>query len=303
MPRCARIKSADCMYHIMVRSISDTRLYREDRDKDKYMKIIKKYQDNFLFKILGYCIMDTHAHLIVDTCGADISRIMHVINQCYAQYYNKKYNRHGHLFQDRFKSRMILDDRYLVNLSAYVHLNPKDIKKYRDCTHNYKYSSLGVYLGVMEDELGILDTRYLLEQFSKDMIAARKLYIQFLSKYTGEIDNDTEFRHERSEYRTERKIIVRHYRPKDIVEFVAIYTKQSSSCINIKHTKKNIELKALTALLMRGLCNMKQKEICTFFGDVTQAYVSKLCLKGIDLVNKRDEYRDIIQNFIDRRAS
>jgi REP element-mobilizing transposase RayT len=89
MPRCARIKSSDSIYHIMVRSISDVDLFCTNQDKDKYLSLIKKYQVLFAFKVYAYCIMNTHAHLIIDSAGADISRIMHAINQSYAQYYNK----------------------------------------------------------------------------------------------------------------------------------------------------------------------------------------------------------------------
>ena len=118
MPRSARVKSFDSVFHIMVRSISDTPLYKCNSDKDKYLQLIKKYQDIHLFKVYSYCIMDTHAHMIIDTVGSDISKVMHSINQCYAQYFNRKYERHGHVFQDRFKSKIIYEDRYLITLSS-----------------------------------------------------------------------------------------------------------------------------------------------------------------------------------------
>ena len=57
--------------------------------------------------------MDNHAHLLIDANGADISKVMHGINFSYAMYFNKKYEREGHLFKDRFKSKIVDDDRYL----------------------------------------------------------------------------------------------------------------------------------------------------------------------------------------------
>ncbi|WDC83583.1 transposase [Caloramator sp. mosi_1] len=58
--------------------------------------------------------MDNHAHFIIDANGADISKIMHFINYKYAMWFNKRYSRHGHLFQDRFKSKIVKDERYLL---------------------------------------------------------------------------------------------------------------------------------------------------------------------------------------------
>ncbi|WP_243108607.1 transposase [Clostridium rectalis] len=92
--------------------------------------------------------MNNHAHFIIDSNGADISRIMHSLDFRYAINYNNKYHRHGHLFQDRFKSKIINNENYLIKASAYIHRNPVDIKKYANSPEKYNYSSLGVYLGI-----------------------------------------------------------------------------------------------------------------------------------------------------------
>lgn len=76
MPRMARLKGCDCSYHIMVRSISEVPLFKENSDKDRYLKTLKKYQDVFKFKLYGYCLMNNNAHFIIYANGADISKIM-----------------------------------------------------------------------------------------------------------------------------------------------------------------------------------------------------------------------------------
>ena len=81
MPRVARVKHENGIYHIMVRSISDIPLFRDSADKDKYLQLIKKYQGIYLFKVYAYCLMTTHGHMAIDCCGADISKIMKSINQ------------------------------------------------------------------------------------------------------------------------------------------------------------------------------------------------------------------------------
>ena len=303
MPRCARVKSFDSVYHIMVRSISDTPLYKCSDDKDKYLSLIKKYQDVYLFKVYAFCIMDSHTHIIIDGSGADISKVMHSINQCYAQYFNRKYKRHGHLFQDRFKSKIVYDDRYLIALSSYIHKNPSDITMYKDKIEYYKYSSLGIYLGIMDDTYDIVDTAFILNQFSKDSIAAKKQYIDFVHRSEEDEAEDNEFRHERAEYRSERVILVRNKKPCEVIEFVAAYTKQDRNTINVKYTKTTIEFKSLSALLLRGICDMKQKDICREFGNITQANASRLCLKGLKLINEKNEYKNIIKDFLREKAS
>lgn len=308
LPRCARLKSPDSVYHIMVRSISDTPLFKCPDDKDKYLRLISKYQYIYFFKVYAYCLMDTHAHLIIDCAGADISSIMHAINQSYAQYFNYKYNRHGHLFQDRFKSKIIQNDRYLITLSLYIHNNPSNIKGmkgYSEIVNYYKYSSLGIYLDIMDDDYGIVDPIFVLSQFSEDRASAMEKYLELIRGFDGEEpdENDAEFKNEKAEYRSERRIIIRNIVPADVVNFVSTYTNQDRSCINIKYIKRVKELKSLSALLMRGLCNMKQVEICGHMGSITQSQASKLCLEGFKLVNEKQEYRNIIVDFIKQQKA
>ncbi len=89
--------------------------------------LVKKYKDLYNFKIYGYCLMDNHSHLMIDANGADISKVMHGINFSYAMYFNRKYERDGHLFKDRFKSKIVNNDKYLKALSLYIHNNPTGI--------------------------------------------------------------------------------------------------------------------------------------------------------------------------------
>ena len=304
MPRHARVKSFDSIYHIMVRSISDTPLFKCHQDKDVYLKIIKKYQGTFLLKVYAYCLMDSHAHMLIDCSGADISKIMHGINQCYAQYFNREYKRHGHLFQDRFKSKIVYDDRSLINASAYINKNPKDIKGYKGIEEKYRYSSFGIYMGIRNDEYDILDPYFVLNQFSNDLIVARKRYIEFIRRYDEDSEpEDMEFRHEVAEYRSERSILVRRVSPEKVVEFTSSYTNTDKKYINIKYIKDVKELKALSAFLMRCLCDMKEKDICSNMGNITQTHAARLYNIGRKLIEEKDEYRNIIQDFLTQTAS
>lgn len=298
MPRVARIKNEIGIYHIMVRSISDVSLFRDNLDKDKYLQLIRKYQQIFYFKIYAYCLMSTHAHIAIDCCGADISKIMKAINQCYSAYFNKKYDRHGHVFQDRFKSKLVENDKYLITLSAYIHNNPNDIDAYKDNIGKYKYSSLGVYLGIKSDLFSILDTHYILGHFGTKLVKARINYQDFINNLSDTVKKiDIEFKNDGSECRNERTLLIRDFKVDDIINFLTKYTETSFN-IHIKFMHKNSELKSLCVLLLRSLCNLNFREICNIFGNITSSGIHRLCEKGYFLLTTNIKYKMLVSDLI-----
>ena len=301
MPRTARVKSYMGIYHVIVRSISDVYLFRSNDDKERYLQLVKKYQETFLFKVYAYCIMNTHAHFIIDCCGADISKFIKSINQCYAMYFNRKYKRHGHVFQDRFKSKLVTDNEYLLNLSAYVHNNVKDINQFKDKRESYKYSSLGIYLGCFSDKYNIIDADFVLEHFSSDRNRARILYEDFLfARDNSNIEDKIQIIRERGEYRSERKILIRNFKPDEILKFISEY-KSERFDLHTKYNHRNLELKAVSILVMRSLCNFTYKEICEVVGNITLSNVSKLCERGLKLITEDERYRNLISELIKKK--
>lgn len=286
MPRAARVKSRSGMYHIMVRSLSEFDLFRDDEDKYKYFELIKKYQYKYGFKVYSYCLMDNHGHLLIDCLGADVSKIMHVVNFCYAQYYNRKYKRRGPVFQDRFKSKPVHDRRYFITLTAYIHNNPKDLEGYADNVAGYPFSSLGDYLNET-DHFNILDTSFLksLVGFNHGDNNARYLKLVGVSD-CEEMEYDIEFIDPDTDYRSERTMIVRDAKPEKIIAYVANYLNQDPLGIHIKHQQGYTKLRALNCFLMSCFCGISQREICEIIGNITQSRVSKLSLKGLKIAQK-----------------
>lgn len=300
MPRAARVKSYDSIYHVMCKSISNTPLFKNTKDKDKYLSLIKKYQDRFRFKVYGYCLMTTHVHMIIDCNGADISKIMHGINQCYAQYFNIRYDRRGHVFQDRFKSKIVHDDRYLVTLLAYIHNNPVDIKKFKGCPERYPYSSYGIYLGMKKDPYRILDENFILGLFGADIEETRQRYInKVLASNNQNSINEFEFRNEKSEYRSERIILVRDVDPEKLMEFVACVTKIKVAEITRKNRREATESRALCAFLIRCYCDFKYKDICSILGALTLSRISGLVNKGLELIQNDERYKGLPEKFLE----
>lgn len=300
MPRSARVKSYDSIFHIMVRGITDTVLFGSSEDKIKYLEYVKKYQEIFGFKLYAYCLMDTHGHMIIDAAGADISDIMHRINQCYTQSYNGRHKRGGHLFWDRFKSIIVDDDSYLVTLSGYIHNNPEDIEGYMGNVENYAFSSLGIYLGLREDTFEIVDSSFVLQLFSQKKQNARMNYVDFVRTCNNaKIKREIDFQDERAEYRSERRIIKRDVEPGFVVDFVSRGLNMDSSAITAKHMRGAKKIKSLSAFIMVGYCGMKQRDICAYFGNINQSYASWLCTEGYRLVCENEICRNIYKKFIE----
>jgi len=226
---------------------------------------------------------------------------MHGINQSYAQYYNKKYKRHGHVFQDRFKSKIVDNDKYLLTLSAYIHSNPMSIKKYSNKLEKYKFSSLGIYLGTMNDRFGLIDKEFILGHFSNNEINAKKTYLDFIRRITNNsVSENIEFKKEKTVYLSQRKIITRHFTVDDILKFLNERYQISESILRMKNCRSATEKRAIFVLLMRSLCNFKYKDICKVIGNITQSRVSMLCNIGVKLVNSEEKYIGILDEIIVR---
>jgi putative transposase len=299
MPRMARIKALDSIFHVMCRSISEVDLFKTKEDKLKYIYYIRKYQKLYEFKVYGYCLMDNHVHLLIDANGADISQIMHSVNFSYAQYFNRFHKRHGHLFQDRFKSKIITDDRYLLAASAYIHNNPVDVLDYKDCPEQYEFSSLSVYLGIRQDPYNLVSSRFVLSLFGKTPKAAREKYMKFVCKCSDiKLKEEIEFENDTTEYRSQRRILVRNHNVEDAINYIANNMNIPKLKLHIKNCRKVVEAKALLVLLMRSFCNYKCSDICRNLGNITQARVSVLSSIGVELIEKNESYRRIVENFI-----
>ena len=301
MARKARLKAEDAIYHIMCKSISEVNLFNDDEDKEKYLFLVKKYKTLYKVKIYGYCLMTNHSHLLIDSNGADISRVMHGINFSYAMYFNKKYKREGHLFKDRFVSKIVNNERYLRTVSLYIHNNPTAISKFKDCPEEYAFSSLGIYIGKRRDPSNIVDYGFIISSFGNNLEAARNHYYSLVSGCTDEkLKEEFEFENKKAAYNSERKLLVRNFKSEDIVEFIAEKMNISKFHLHAKYSRQLVDARALTVFLMRSLCNFKFSDISMVLGNITQARVSKLSTIGIELIGTDKRYENIIEEFINR---
>ena len=124
MPKRKRVWYPGAVYHIMSRGNRRSKIFRDDSDYHVYLKILDKTGFDYRFQLYGYCLMPNHIHLQLETGETEIWEIMRRINRGYACYFNRRYNLVGHLFQGRYKSRLIQDPLYNLQVNRYIHLNP-----------------------------------------------------------------------------------------------------------------------------------------------------------------------------------
>ena len=112
MPRAARKKSNSGIYHIMLRGINRQQIFEDDEDNQRFIETLSKYKEECGYSIYAYCLMGNHLHILLKENQQDLTLIFKKIAGSYVYWYNWKYQRSGHLFQDRFKSEPVEDDNY-----------------------------------------------------------------------------------------------------------------------------------------------------------------------------------------------
>lgn len=174
MPRVSRGKSSTGIYHIMMRGINRQIIFEDNEDYERYLYTIKEYKEKCKYEIYGFCLMSNHIHLLIKEGNEELGIIFRRIGASYVYWYNWKYKRSGHLFQDRFKSEAIENEAYFLTVLRYIHQNPVKAGIVNDIG-KYKWSSYNEYIG----EKNICDIKFTLDKFSMDERTAVSLFDKF----------------------------------------------------------------------------------------------------------------------------
>ena len=160
MPRLSRVKSNTGVYHIMLRGINQQLIFEDDEDNEKFLEILGFCKTLSGFELYSYCLMGNHIHILLKTINEDLDLIFKRIGARYVYWYNRKYKRTGHLFQDRFRSEPVCDDTYFLTVLRYIHQNPMKAKLCKN-PDDYKWSSYNEYINNSYDN-SIVDTAFAL---------------------------------------------------------------------------------------------------------------------------------------------
>lgn len=136
--------SPDTYYHVLSRGNEKREIFWEEKDYLRFLDILGKMVERFKLELHAYVLMKNHFHLLVHTKEANLSRAIQWLSVSYSVWFNKRHQRSGHLFQGRFKSFLIEDDRYFMTMCLYIHGNPlraEIVKRLSD----YRWSSYHAY--------------------------------------------------------------------------------------------------------------------------------------------------------------
>jgi putative transposase len=114
----------DGVFHVTTRGVAREAIFRDDEDRSLFLHLLAATSDRNSWRCHVHCLMGTHYHLIVEASVRSLSRGLHRLNGVYAQLFNRRHGRTGHLFGDRFHAWVVVDDDHLRAASHYVLQNP-----------------------------------------------------------------------------------------------------------------------------------------------------------------------------------
>ena len=182
MPRQARIDAPGALHHIICRGIERRKIFRDNADRDQFVGRLAAILTKTSTSCYGWALMPNHFHLLLRTGKEALSAVMRRLLTGYAVYFNRRYRRHGHLFQNRYKSILCQEDAYLLELVRYIHLNPLRAKIIKDLKEldSYGYAGHSAIMG--KEKNNWQDVEYVLENFGRGTGRARKGYQKFVEE-------------------------------------------------------------------------------------------------------------------------
>jgi REP element-mobilizing transposase RayT len=182
MPRKARIDAEGALHHIIVRGIERRKIFWDDEDRDSFVKRLGQVLTETHTDCFAWALIPNHVHLLLRTGLTPISVVMRRLLTGYAVQFNRRHRRHGHLFQNRYKSILCQEDPYLMELVRYIHLNPLRAKLVADykSLKGFRYAGHSALMGKCPHEWQ--NTEYILSLFGRKVSAARRSYSEFVAK-------------------------------------------------------------------------------------------------------------------------
>jgi putative transposase len=182
MPRKARLDTPGLLHHIMIRGIERRKVFNDDKDRENLIERLSILIPATKTQCYAWSFLPNHAHFLFRSGPEGIARVMRRLLTGYAVSYNRRHRRHGQLFQNRYKSVICQEDRYLQELVRYIHLNPLRAKIVKDLKELDRYSYCGHSALMGKKKREWQDTGYVLGFFGKRIGEARKEYRSYVEK-------------------------------------------------------------------------------------------------------------------------
>ena len=180
MPRKARIDATGALHHVIIRGIERRKIFRSDFDRKNFLNRLSELIPDTKTDCFAWALMSNHVHLLIRTGLVPISVLMNRLLTGYAGWFNKKYRRHGQLFQNRYKSVLCQEDIYLKELVRYIHLNPLRAGLVSSLSELDKYPWCGHHVLMKSPKNTWQNIDYIYGFFSEKKRTARKMYREFV---------------------------------------------------------------------------------------------------------------------------
>jgi len=186
MPRQARLDAPGTVHHVIIRGIEKRKIVDDDRDREEFvLRMNQKAEDTHTI-LYAWSLMTNHAHILLRSGPSGLPGYMRRLLTGYAGYYNRRHARHGHLFQNRYKSIVCDEDVYLQELVRYIHLNPLRARLVRDmdALDRYRWSGHSTLMGTVN--ISAQDRNFVLGCFAAQEGPAKKAYRQYVCEGAAE---------------------------------------------------------------------------------------------------------------------
>jgi len=182
MPRKSRIDAPGALHHIIVRGIDQSEIFNDNVDRNNFIDRLGRIIQETKTRCFAWSLIPNHFHLLLKTGQVPIATVMRRLLTGYAVSYNRRHHRHGHLFQNRYKSILCQEDAYLLELVRYIHLNPIRANIVKDITalDKYPYTGHTVIMGKVKNDWQ--DIEWVLKLYDDSLWVARRKYRAFIQK-------------------------------------------------------------------------------------------------------------------------
>lgn len=210
----------------MLRGINKQVIFEDEEDNIKFLETLKKYKAISGYKIFAYCLMSNHVHLLLKVEKEDIDLIIKRIASSYVYWYNWKYKRNGHLFQDRFKSEPVENDSYFLTVVRYIHQNPLKAGVCKSID-GYNFSSYNEYV----KKADLVDTDFCLGIIDKEQ------FLDFNNEYNEDVCLEIEKDNFRLTDDEAREIIFKISKCRTITQFQNLNIDKRNKCLKLLRAK------------------------------------------------------------------
>lgn len=187
MARAKRMWHPDSFYHITMRGNNRQNIFQCAADMEEYFRVQRYVYEKYEFEIFAYCIMNNHNHLLLRSPEVPLGKLMAILNKRYSDYYRKKYNYTGQIYENRYYSKEINDPVGLLNVSAYIHHNPIETKTPMvTAMEQYPFSSYQYYYYNYYSPYPFVNLQLLPTFLPDEKLNKRKAYTLYCIQYKQE---------------------------------------------------------------------------------------------------------------------